>query len=555
MRCVLILFLSAACFAAGGSCPNGTNYPNASGALVTLASLGVTSCYYASSLSGASDSNSGTSESSPWLHIPGMPTCTATCGTVQSAGVPAGTGIIIEGGSTYHFGNSSATPYAGGGGINFTWSGTSSHYTYIGVDLGWPSTGWTRPVFTGDNSPSTSVVGSCAYQVTNGNDMVAFSGTVYNILDDFEFTGFCWNTTQSSNEGGAIMLTFNSSGSPNGHIVSRNYVHGWTHTSAGTQGGGGIAFYSYNQEPGITYEYNVIDGSDSDPYSLISMKGDVYQFNYNVVRYNQGENSSSGCYRVHDNLWEYMNNVTDGSSHSDVLQCYGETSHGSSDPNLFYNNIFRYIGTLGSQALSANTLWLAPPTGQTDYVFNNVIHDLYANSNYFNISQASPPIGGGNVAFYNNTFVNPPFNSAWPCPAPAPGSVSSQNNHWITTYTSTMDGCSFSSETTDLFMTPTLAATQGYTSANDYAPTASSNSTVGAGTNNATFCNGLNDSVSKAACLQGFTGVAYNATNHTVVVPAILGVNRPSTGAWNVGAYQFAATGPNAPTGLTVTVH
>jgi hypothetical protein len=57
---VMACFLSAgSAFAAGGTCSSGANYLNATtGAKVTLASLGVTSCYYISAA--GSDSNTGT---------------------------------------------------------------------------------------------------------------------------------------------------------------------------------------------------------------------------------------------------------------------------------------------------------------------------------------------------------------------------------------------------------------------------------------------------------------------------------------------------------------
>jgi len=67
-------------------------------------------CYFIAA--NGSDANSGTSESSPWLHAPGMPNCTANC----AAHTPvAGEGFIFRGGDTWHFGNSSASPYTGGG--------------------------------------------------------------------------------------------------------------------------------------------------------------------------------------------------------------------------------------------------------------------------------------------------------------------------------------------------------------------------------------------------------------------------------------------------------
>ncbi|MFZ3277440.1 MAG: hypothetical protein WA182_11115, partial [Candidatus Sulfotelmatobacter sp.] len=44
-------FCAANAFAAGGTCPSGANYTNPAslrGSLVTLSSLGITSCYYVS---------------------------------------------------------------------------------------------------------------------------------------------------------------------------------------------------------------------------------------------------------------------------------------------------------------------------------------------------------------------------------------------------------------------------------------------------------------------------------------------------------------------------
>ena len=67
----LFLLLALPAFASGGSCPSSASYLNSSGSLVTLSSLGVTSCYYIAA--NGSDSNNGTTEATPWLHAPGMP--------------------------------------------------------------------------------------------------------------------------------------------------------------------------------------------------------------------------------------------------------------------------------------------------------------------------------------------------------------------------------------------------------------------------------------------------------------------------------------------------
>src|SRR5580693_2586060 len=118
-----------------------------------------------------SDSNSGTSKSAPWQHAPGMPKCVATC----AAHTPApGDSFIFRGGDTWHFGNSGASPYTGGTWDLYSWwgtaatcqyEGTTSGCLYYGVDQTWFSgASWTRPILTGDNPTSTSLVSSCAYQ-------------------------------------------------------------------------------------------------------------------------------------------------------------------------------------------------------------------------------------------------------------------------------------------------------------------------------------------------------------------------------------------------------
>src|SRR5581483_4845258 len=76
-------------------------------ALFITGHLSATTYYVAAS---GSDSNNGTSTTTPWLHAPGMSTCTATC---ASTTIKPGDSIIFHGGDTWHFGNSSLTPFAG----------------------------------------------------------------------------------------------------------------------------------------------------------------------------------------------------------------------------------------------------------------------------------------------------------------------------------------------------------------------------------------------------------------------------------------------------------
>ncbi len=132
--------------AAGGSCPTGNTTIDPEGNPINVANVGVngnitggiTSCFYISKANG-NDTNSGTSEASPWAHLPGMPSCTANC---ASANPSAGEGFILRGGDTWTSGDL---------GISWNWSGNSSHPIYVGVDPGWYNSScggsWCRPIF------------------------------------------------------------------------------------------------------------------------------------------------------------------------------------------------------------------------------------------------------------------------------------------------------------------------------------------------------------------------------------------------------------------------
>jgi hypothetical protein len=492
-----------------------------------------------------SDANNGTSKSTPWAHAPGMSNCASSCASYAPA---AGDSVIFRGGDTWHFGNSAAAPYVGSG-WNWSWSGSSGNPVYIGVDQTWfAGSSWVRPILHGDNSlnPNPGVQNSQVASCSHAGSLQIGINAAWVTFDNFEFTGFCWN---SNTYGNNIMLKITSPKSPNGDIVEHCYVHGWTNTVSG-QAEGGTWVESYNQMPGLTMQYNVVDGSDSDPATLDYQSGDLQVLAYNVIRYNQGQNSTSGCHKVHDNLFEFMFNVADGSgAHSDVLQCYGETGNGNSDPNLFYNNVFSNIA-----AMSNSAIWFFPPSGQTDYAFNNVSNNVGGNGpDNFMLNQAGGP-GGGNLALYNNTLTLGSSSIIVRNDMGGGGTITSVNNHWITSggMSSVFSSPSGVTETSAVYTSPTTAATQGYTSANDYAPGSSSGATVGAGSNQTSFCNSFSDTLARSSCLSGTTAACtYNASNHSVNCPGISAVARPSSGAWDAGAYQFSGSGSTGTTGST----
>ena len=132
-------------------------------------------------------------------------------------------------------------------------------------------------------------------------------------------------------------------------------------------------------------------------------------------------------------------------------------------------------------------------------------------------------------------------------------------------------GCTGRNDASNVAMTWAAAHTQGYTTgtvgmsdadhcAHDTttpcAPTASGNATVGAGANHQAYCTALATFSSEPAigteaanaCKNGTTNAcAYNSTTHTMNCPGQVAITRPSSGALDVGVYQFSSVQTQAP--------
>ena len=129
--------------------------------MVMTASSWATTYYISTS---GSDSNSGTSTSSPWQHAPGMSGCTSNCASKSPA---AGDRFIFKGGDTWHYSASLGTkglPWTITGG-----NGTSSSQIYYGVDVTFYNSNvcgssWCRPKLDSDNVPANG-----------GNPLVKYS--------------------------------------------------------------------------------------------------------------------------------------------------------------------------------------------------------------------------------------------------------------------------------------------------------------------------------------------------------------------------------------------
>lgn len=504
---------------------------------VLLASLFLAECALATTYyiaANGSDANSGTSKSSPWLHAPGMQGCSGTCAATTPR---AGDQFILRGGDVWH--TSSGTPI----GLPWSWrqSGTSGSPIYIGVDQTWyAGSSWSRPVLSMDNPPSTSPVSSCTFA---DDSMVAVNlSASYVTFDNFEFTGYCWTGTPST--------SYVGHGSGSNITLSNLYFHGWTHTNGAIDN---VWMIRGNTSP-ISITDSVFDGWDShcSGTSAGNCSGAaIYTQCTNVVRnYFHRVSNVFICVaqNVHDNLVENSYQTYDGQTHGNIFEWLAGSSNA-----LIYNNIIRHID-------QGVTLW---PMTATNYHFNNVFYDI---GNAANCTMQSPASVGasGKTYLYNNTFDSPcparfyggnQYTPGWQGPAYF------ENNHYIgfSTFSSTYTVDSGANVTINnsgghVFQTETAANGQGYSPSNGYAPTSSTDATVGAGNNLTSWCGSIPDSNAASACTKGISSFSYDSTKHVFKVTA--GTARPSTGSWDAGAYQFgsASAGVNPPTNLQATV-
>jgi len=550
-------------FAAGGTCPSGANYPNSTGQLVTLASLGVTNCYFIAA--NGSDSSSGSTESAPWAHLPGMSTCASSCAAVTPA---AGMGFIFRGGDTWTGANF---------GINWQWGGTSGSPIYIGVDPTWYSgSSWARPIWTCGGA-------TCA-GANNGYYIQLATNKSHNILDNIELTGLFETATNHPNYVN-LYGTYN--------MAENLYAHGWGTdiTPPNASSSQVIATGSGEPATGTTVRYSVADGSDTSQNMMYLTHVGVPIAYGNVMRYLQ--TGLDGCGdEWHDNLFEYMvpGIVT---VHQDAYQhtgsCDGSTY-------LIYNNVLRHM-TASSLFTGAGHFWFnglgncgaigTPLTDCTGYAFNNVMYDV-APGNQVNMG-GHYGVNYGTIYFFNNTIQCGSDSNPGDCDLGDNGNAQNRvasngtmgiysiNNHWIAADQTSVFCCSgpagsgsrgscysfTCSETAPLYQTVTTASAQAYDETGNHAfqPTSGSGLTVGAGTNESSLCNAISgiDSVAGSACMNATSyACAYNATNHTVSCPASTMVARPPSGAWDIGAYQFSSSiqtsVPGAPKGLTASV-
>lgn len=538
---ILILIVASAA-KAQGTCPSGLPVTG-------------TNCYFVAAT--GVDSNNGTSESTPWLHAPGMSTAT---GLASSTTIHAGNGIVLRGGDTWHFGNSGSTPFAGyqTNAWNFTTSGSATNcqinpasalvYTsciYIGVDQTWFNSSvcgasWCRPMMNGDNPLSTSSPASCSFEDSGHTQTINFSGQ-YLYIDNLEVLGFCWNITNPD----AFIVSINQN-----DRYTNAYHHGWTMglTASGCGGCDGDEYWQITtlSTTGFLYsriDHNVYDGSDSTFGNLFGSFGDASgaiwhtqgEVDHNVINHASNGVKFTPTWMFHHNYLDAMYEPKPGGTHGNIWELNGSTidwtmSTYGYDNLVLRNNIGETFDVYPGAAASS----------KKGYLFNNVQVNPDGNAGVNCYLVEGDGVGGpGPFQFFNNTSVSA-------CVMRSGHSTTNsgvyQNNQFLSFSPAILSSFTSLATVTDngneIFQTTGVACGSNSPSSN-YAPTSGACATVGAGANLSSICSGMDNAEAAADCLNGFNPVTYNQTNHTAVDTAP--VARGTT--WDAGAYEFNASG------------
>ena len=508
--------------------------------------------YYVSFSTGA-DTNTSTqaqSKSTPWKNLKYMASATSNAASYTPV---AGDTFVLMGCDVWP---NASFP------INWQTSGTSGSPIVVGVDQTWynatncPSA-WNRPVF---NAGGTDIGGSGGCGGLGANWMLYFNTVTYVTFNWIEMKGLYWNNNQ---QGSCSRTVGFAIGNASDHIIINNaYMHDWTHgTSAGTTdtGSGGMVT-NYNTTPdcgNCVLENSVMDNSDSVDGASCATGGSLCS----------GGGISS---------WSSENNIF-----FDVVEALDASSYNADTVTYSGNNISNIQASFttpsqGGSAPHPNCIETLGPGGTTYYIHDNYIHGIFtceggqvgnpsetdyvwnnvwdmgasgvAGRNGPQVPQSSS--GSKSLFFWNNTVrwatgcINVGGHSTT-----YTGTFAVQNNHCINDSSVTVAGTTPGGGTVgnNLGMTNATATTQGYiaTGTWPFSPTASSNSTVGAGTN-------LTSSWPGGQITNDLAYICFEETIGTVIESVCTptrGNSRPTgSTAWDEGAYEFAIPKASTPT-------
>lgn len=385
-----------------------------------------------------SDSNPGTSKTTPWKRHPYMQGYTSTYSH------QAGDRFIFKGGVVWP---SAVFPLVISNG------GNSSVSDYYGVDKIWyVGTTWVRPVFDGGGTAN-------AFKnfVKINADYVKF--------DNFEMKNYYWNAST-----GGYGTAYIIHGKYTYIHITNNYFHGWNH-SADAADDLDLVLGDYPPDTGNVFDSNIVDGVGGGSDSGMAIHNGSGIISNNIIR-----NLPNGILpagekpEIVGNILGPFNSSFDG-RHENAIQPLGDQSM------VIYNN--KIHGARGV------TVFVGQP-GTEAYVFNNVIYDT-----------APIPLlvdGRGTSLFkvymFNNTLEHEGSNISY---VGSNFTLDARNNHLID---GGINGAT--TQSNNLNQTMTQASAAGYKLANLYSPISETSPTVGAGADLSYFCSA--DKAGPALC-------------------------------------------------------
>ncbi len=513
-------------------------------ALLFLAAMPVYATTYYVDYSAGSDSNNGTAKTTPWQHLPGMPTAT---GNAASHTIAPPDNFILKGGITWPAANF---------GMQMVFTGSSSSSSavgcagsgciYIGVDPSWFSgASWTRPIFDGGGTMAAAFPGGMPSAVVD-----LYGG--YFILDNIEFAHWA----QTSNTPGTPSIVAMRG---NHEETKNSYFHGWSHSGTATQDNLQIFGGTASCPPDMTSSIhdNVADGSDTTEDAFeFAHPGVGYIYNNYVAHIHNGI-VGSAIY-VFQNTFLHINGSFDPTSHGNVVESTGCQL-------ILYSNY-------ANDANGGASIFNGPHDGMVDFDFNNVLTAQQNQIIEIDGNELGTGVGSG-IYVFNNTLQSPAGFGGGPVDGPTRGGtlpfMKVYNNNLIADNSNVYFGTNVSpagqAQANNLTWTNAQATAAGYNSGESpypYAPPTGTSATVGTGVNQS-ICGLLVDSppaLAATACNSDTSfGVGYDSVNHVVIVPGRATVARPNPPS--AGALEWAGAGsgggvpPLPPTGLTLTVH
>jgi hypothetical protein len=441
------------------------------------------STYYVDFANG-SDTNSGADKTTPWKHAPGMTNCSGTCNSVA---LGPGDAVIFKGGVTW---DQTCFPFT------FSFSGTASNRIRYSVDQAWFSgSAWTRPIFDG------------FFHVITGGSMVVFAGTTQWVtFDNIEVRNL-----KVDNSGGRgldnslIQFVYGAA-----NITVQNcLVHSIQVTTTGANSDQQFgAIYGLGPMTNTVVDHCTIYNDQGVANTIAGLTFNIDTVTHSVIH--DGIQGVFGSRIVHDNTIYNILVPSDPNSHPNALQVADANSQ-------IYNNIVHDA--------NFGTCIYAVPSGSVGNVviYNNVVWNTITDP----ITLDSESISGGGISVqvFNNTLNGTTGTTVRTVPRPTKwATVTVENNYYISDAASAENFPAGSYtvlvDSKNLLSTQSQAGSQGYTAANQFAPTQSTGATIGAGLNLASV---------------GIPGLDFD----------IKGLARPTT-AWDAGAYQFAG-GSNRP--------